>query len=197
MDETIFLWNGLEPMVRIRTRRSFCLYCYCAYSTNFREKNPCQHERLRLHYCRSCRCRFWSYAYHQRIFHFLKLSLLFSCWQCCNLSLPIWRTSRKFLKGSLILRLLCYTIMENLLEENLHKERLDKSKVLGAVRKKGFGSMDDVAAVILEIDATLSVIGKSQEGKDHPLLKSCWKKMIFRNVKMRPPDARSLFRLYS
>ena len=51
------------------------------------------------------------------------------------------------------------------IEKNLHKERLDESKVLSAVRKKGFGSMDDVAAVILEIDAQLSVIGKSKEGK--------------------------------
>ncbi|WP_029037573.1 DUF421 domain-containing protein [Salinimicrobium xinjiangense] len=51
------------------------------------------------------------------------------------------------------------------IQKNLHKERLDKSKVIGAARKKGFGSMDDVAAVILEIDATLSVIGKSKEGK--------------------------------
>ncbi|WP_324720400.1 DUF421 domain-containing protein [Salinimicrobium sp. HB62] len=53
----------------------------------------------------------------------------------------------------------------NFIEKNLHKERLDKSKVISAARKKGFGSMDDVAAVILEIDAQLSVIGKSKEGK--------------------------------
>ena len=51
------------------------------------------------------------------------------------------------------------------IQKNLHKERLDESKVIGAARKKGFGSMDDVAAVILEIDATLSVIGKSNEGE--------------------------------
>lgn len=51
------------------------------------------------------------------------------------------------------------------LQKNLHKERLDKSKVISAARKKGFGSMEDVAAVILEIDATLSVIGKSEEEK--------------------------------
>lgn len=51
------------------------------------------------------------------------------------------------------------------IQKNLHKERLDESKIIGAARKKGFGSMDDVAAVILEIDATLSVIGKSREGK--------------------------------
>lgn len=51
------------------------------------------------------------------------------------------------------------------IKQNLKKERLDESKVLFAARKKGFGSMDDVAVVILEMDATLSVIGKSNEGK--------------------------------
>lgn len=50
------------------------------------------------------------------------------------------------------------------LEKNLQDERLEKSKVMGAARKKGFGSMDEVTAVILEIDASLSVIGKSKEG---------------------------------
>ncbi|UZH54031.1 DUF421 domain-containing protein [Salinimicrobium tongyeongense] len=52
------------------------------------------------------------------------------------------------------------------IQKNLHKERLDKSKIIGAARKKGFGSMDDVSAVILEIDASLSVIGKSKEGEN-------------------------------
>lgn len=52
------------------------------------------------------------------------------------------------------------------IQKNLRKERLDESKVISAARKKGFGSMDDVAAVILEIDAQLSVIGKSKEEKN-------------------------------
>lgn len=52
------------------------------------------------------------------------------------------------------------------LEKNLRTERLDKSKVIEAARKKGYGSMDDVDAVILEIDASFSVIGNSEEGKN-------------------------------
>lgn len=51
------------------------------------------------------------------------------------------------------------------MEKNLHKERMDKSKVISAARKKGFGCMNDVAAVVLEIDATISVIGKSEKGE--------------------------------
>ncbi|MFD0977069.1 DUF421 domain-containing protein [Salinimicrobium gaetbulicola] len=50
---------------------------------------------------------------------------------------------------------------DEFLERNLRKERLDKSKVVEAARKEGFGRMEDVAAVILEIDASFSVIGKT------------------------------------
>lgn len=52
------------------------------------------------------------------------------------------------------------------IEKNLHSERLDKSKVIGAARKKGYACMDDVEAVILEIDASFSVIGRSETGKN-------------------------------
>ncbi len=52
------------------------------------------------------------------------------------------------------------------LEENLRKERLSKSKVFGAVRKKGFGSMEQVTAVILEIDASFSIIERSEEAEN-------------------------------
>ena len=48
------------------------------------------------------------------------------------------------------------------IEENLRKERLDKKDVLGSIRKKGFGSLEEVEAVILETDGTVSVIGKSE-----------------------------------
>lgn len=46
-------------------------------------------------------------------------------------------------------------------EKNLRKERLVKKDILGSVRKKGFGSLEEVEVVILETDGTVSVIGKS------------------------------------
>lgn len=48
--------------------------------------------------------------------------------------------------------------------KNLKKARLDKNELLGAVRKKGFGSLEEVEAIILESDASFSVIGKSKDG---------------------------------
>lgn len=51
---------------------------------------------------------------------------------------------------------------QSFLEKNLRKERLDKKAILGSIRKKGFGSLQEIEAVILEIDGSVSVIGKSE-----------------------------------
>lgn len=53
---------------------------------------------------------------------------------------------------------------DDFIEKNIQKERLDKNDILGSIRKKGFGSLDEVEAVILETDGTVSVIGKSTTG---------------------------------
>lgn len=49
---------------------------------------------------------------------------------------------------------------------NLRKARLNRDELLGAVRKKGFGSLKEVEAVILESDASFSVIAKSKDGDE-------------------------------
>ena len=51
-------------------------------------------------------------------------------------------------------------------DQNLKKARLNKNELLGAIRKKGFGSLQEVEAIILESDASFSVIGKSKEGDE-------------------------------
>jgi uncharacterized membrane protein YcaP (DUF421 family) len=48
------------------------------------------------------------------------------------------------------------------LEKNLEKERLRPEDLLGAVRKQGAGSLEEVESVILETDGSLSVIKKSR-----------------------------------
>lgn len=49
------------------------------------------------------------------------------------------------------------------LEKALRKQRVRKDSVLGTVRKNKFSSLDEVEAIILETDGSLSVIGKSQK----------------------------------
>lgn len=46
------------------------------------------------------------------------------------------------------------------LEKNMSKVRMRKDALWSAARKKGYGSMDAVEAIIFEIDGTFSVIGK-------------------------------------
>ncbi len=164
MDETTFLWNGLQPLLRIvvvgftayvsivlilrvsgkRTLASMSAFDFiiavavgAVFGRTLTTKNLSISEALTA---------FILLAVLQFIFaYFEGKSKIFK---------KIFNTSPT---------LLYYN--GEFLDKNLHRERLDRSKVLGAARKKGFGSMDDVAAVILEIDATLSVIGKSREGK--------------------------------
>ena len=49
-------------------------------------------------------------------------------------------------------------------QEALRSQRVTVSEVNQAVRGTGRGSLDDVAAVVLETDGTMSVIGSSQVG---------------------------------
>lgn len=47
------------------------------------------------------------------------------------------------------------------LEKAMRKQRVRKDSVLGTVRKKKFSSLDEVEAIILETDGSLSVISKA------------------------------------
>ena len=163
MDDTTFLWNGLQPLIRIivvgttaylaivlilrisgkRTLASMSAFDFiiavavgAVFGRTLTTKNLSISEAVTA---------FILLAVLQFIFAYLEgKSKTFK--RIFNTSPTLLFYNGEFLK------------------DNLHKERLDESKVIGAARKKGFGSMDDVAAVILEIDATLSVIGKSSEG---------------------------------
>ncbi len=46
----------------------------------------------------------------------------------------------------------------------LRRQRLTETELLQAVRSSGFGGLDQVAAVVLETDGTLSVISHDQLG---------------------------------
>ena len=45
---------------------------------------------------------------------------------------------------------------------NMQKERIVKAEILAAVREKGFADLTDVYAVVMETDASLSVIKKKE-----------------------------------
>lgn len=51
-----------------------------------------------------------------------------------------------------------------ILSENLRRERVTDDELLGAVRKHGHGGLDDVAAIVMENDGSLTVIGDAGVG---------------------------------
>jgi len=51
------------------------------------------------------------------------------------------------------------------LDENLRRERVTRSEVLAAIRGRGLAAVEDVAAVVLETDGSLSVIGEASPGR--------------------------------
>ena len=48
--------------------------------------------------------------------------------------------------------------------EAMKKERVEKSELIGEARKKGYGDLGEIELVILENDATFSIIGKLTDG---------------------------------
>jgi len=55
------------------------------------------------------------------------------------------------------------------LEPALARVRLTRGEVLQAVRSSGHGGLDDIAAVVLEPDGTLSVVAQSSSGDEQAL----------------------------
>lgn len=55
------------------------------------------------------------------------------------------------------------------LDEAIRAQRVSEEEMLQAVRQKGFASMADVHAVVLETDGSFSVIGSPAEGGDSAL----------------------------
>ncbi|NJX17090.1 DUF421 domain-containing protein [Tamlana crocina] len=46
------------------------------------------------------------------------------------------------------------------LEKAMKKEGVAKSELIGEARKKGYGNFEEIELIILESDATFSIIGK-------------------------------------
>lgn len=51
-----------------------------------------------------------------------------------------------------------------ILDDVIRSERVTRGEVESAIRKEGFGGIEDVAALVLETDGSFSVIGRSDAG---------------------------------
>jgi len=55
---------------------------------------------------------------------------------------------------------------DDFIEKTLRKERINEKDLLEWVRKRGFGSLQDVEVIVLETDGSISVIGKAKTETD-------------------------------
>lgn len=164
MNETTFLWNGVEPLLRIllvgtgayvaivlilrisgkRTLASMSAFDFVIAVT------------VGAVFGRTLTAKDLSIS--ETFVAFVLLAILQFVFAFLETKYPVFKSffntkpTILFYKGRFI-------------EKNLHRERLDESKVISAARKKGYGNMDEVTAVILEIDASFSVIGEYKEGE--------------------------------
>jgi uncharacterized membrane protein YcaP (DUF421 family) len=56
-----------------------------------------------------------------------------------------------------------------LLEEALAGQRVAPEEIRQAIRSSGYGGLDQIAAVVLETDGTLSVVSRSNAGSGNAL----------------------------
>lgn len=169
MDETTFLWNGLQPLIRIvlvGTTAYLAIVLILRVSGKRTLASMSAFDfviavAVGAVFGRTLTAKDLSISESLTAFILLAiLQFIFSYFEGKSKSFKkIFNTSPTLLyyKGEFF-------------QKNLHKERLDESKVISAARKKGFGSMDEVSAVVLEIDATLSIIGKI-ENEDSSTIK--------------------------
>lgn len=55
---------------------------------------------------------------------------------------------------------------QNFLLRNMRRTKIRQDELLGAARKEGFASLDEVEAIIFESDGSLSVLAKSESDKN-------------------------------
>ena len=55
------------------------------------------------------------------------------------------------------------------LEKNMAKERIVKTEILSAIRSKGVQNINEIHAIVLETDATFSVIKKTEDNSSYTL----------------------------
>ena len=86
----------------------------------------------------------------------ISLQLIFSFFEVRSKTFKRWTTPRP--------TLLFYN--GEFLEKNMRKTRIRKDELLSAIRRKSFGSLDEVRAVVFETNGSFSVVKKSDSAEN-------------------------------
>lgn len=86
----------------------------------------------------------------------ISLQLIFSFFEVRSKTFKRWTTPRP--------TLLFYN--GKFLEKNMRKTRIRKDELLSAIRRKSFGSLDEIRAVVFETNGSFSVVKKSDSAEN-------------------------------
>ena len=159
MDDITFFWNGWEAILRILVVGTLCYIALVAILKLSRKRTLASLTAFDFVVTVAIGAVFGRLltAKDVSISEAVTAFLLLACLQLLFSWLQMrFQTFSKFFTSSPVL--LYYR--GEFLEKAMEKERVEKSELIGEARKKGYGNFDEIEIVILENDATFSIIGK-------------------------------------
>lgn len=162
MDDITFLWNGWEAIIRILVVGTLCYIALVVILKLSRKRTLASLTAfdfvvtvaIGAVFGRLLTAKDVSISEAVTAFILLAfLQLLFSWLQMR------FKTFRKMFTSRPIL--LYYR--GEFQEKAMKKERVEKSELIGEARKKGYGNFEEIELIILENDASFSIIGKLTE----------------------------------
>ena len=165
MDDISFFWNGWQALIRILVVGTFCYIALVIILKISRKRTLASLTAfdfivtvaIGAVFGRLLTAKDVSISEAVTAFMLLaSLQLLFSWLQLKFKSFRKLFTSRP---------VLLYYRGEFMVEA-MKKEKVEKSELIGEARKKGYGDFDEIELIILENDATFSIIGKLTDGKN-------------------------------
>lgn len=159
MDDITFLWNGWQALIRIVVVGTLCYIALVVILKLSRKRTLASLTAFDFVVTVAIGAVFGRLltAKDVSISEAVTAFILLACLQLLFSWLQLkYKTFRKMFTSRPVL--LYYR--GEFMEQAMIKERVEKSELIGEARKKGYGNFDEIELIILENDATFSIIGK-------------------------------------
>ena len=159
MDDITFLWNGWQALIRILVVGTLCYIALVVILKISRKRTLASLTAFDFVVTVAIGAVFGrlltakDVSISEAVTAFLLLAILQLLFSWLQLKFKNFR--RLFTSRPVLL----YYRGEFMVEA-MKKERVEKSELIGEARKKGYGNFEEIELVILENDATFSIIGK-------------------------------------
>lgn len=164
MDDITFLWNGWEALIRILVVGTLCYVALVIILKVSRKRTLASLTAfdfvitvaIGAVYGRILTAKDVSIS--EAVTAFILLAFLQFLFSWLQIKIKIFRT---FFTSRPVL--LYYK--GEFMQKAMKKEKVQKSELIGEARKKGYGNFEEIELIILENDATFSIIGKLTDGE--------------------------------